>query len=46
VKSVYDEACTDNLLELADKLFKEQLSQQLTLNSVPLDLTSHIEQFS
>jgi DNA mismatch repair protein MutL len=46
VKSVYDEVCTNNLLELADKLFKEQLSQQLTLNSVPLDLTSHIEQFS
>lgn len=46
VKSVYDEACTNNLLELANKLFKEQLSQQLTLNSVPLDLTSHIEQFS
>jgi DNA mismatch repair protein MutL len=46
VKSVYDETCTDNLLKLADKLFKEQFSQQLTLNSVPLDLTSHIEQFS
>jgi DNA mismatch repair protein MutL len=46
VKSVYDETCTDNLLKLANKLFKEQFSQQLTLNSVPLDLTSHIEQFS
>jgi DNA mismatch repair protein MutL len=45
VENKYDEVCTENLLKLADKLFKDQLSQQLTLNSVPLDLTSHIEQF-
>ena len=45
INSEYDEVCADNILKLASKLFKDKLSQQLTLNSVPLDLTSHIEQF-
>jgi len=40
----YDEAQADILLNLAKKLFNEQLSQQLLLNSIPLDLTSHIKQ--
>jgi len=40
----YDEVQADILLSLSKKIFKEQLSQQLLLNSVPLDLTSHIKQ--
>ena len=39
----YDESQADILLKLSKKLFHEQLSQQLLLNSIPLDLTSHIK---
>ncbi len=39
----YDETQADILLKLSKKLFHEQLSQQLLLNSIPLDLTSHIK---
>jgi len=39
----YDETQADILLNLSNKLFNEQLSQQLLLNSIPLDLTSHIK---
>lgn len=39
----YDETQAANLLKLSKKLFHEQLSQQLLLNSIPLDLTSHIK---
>ena len=39
----YDESQADLLLKLSKKLFHEQLSQQLLLNSIPLDLTSHIK---
>lgn len=39
----YDETQADILLKLSKKLFQEQLSQQLLLNSIPLDLTSHIK---
>jgi len=44
VSSQYDETQTDILLKLSKKMFNEQLSQQLLLNSIPLDLTSHIKQ--
>ncbi len=44
VSSQFDETQTDILLKLSKKLFNEQLSQQLLLNSIPLDLTSHIKQ--
>jgi DNA mismatch repair protein MutL len=44
VASQYDEIQTDILLKLSKKMFNEQLSQQLLLNSIPLDLTSHIKQ--
>ena len=40
----YNETQADILLIAAKKLFNEQLSQQLLLNSIPLDLTSHIKQ--
>ncbi len=40
----YDETQSDLLLIAAKKLFNEQLSEQLLLNSIPLDLTSHIKQ--
>jgi len=40
----YGEEQADILLNLSKKLFNEQLSQQLLLNSIPLDLTSHIKQ--
>ena len=42
VKDHYLENCADKLIILAEKLFKDQLSQQLLLNSVPIDLTSCI----
>ncbi|MCP4986275.1 MAG: DNA mismatch repair endonuclease MutL [Colwellia sp.] len=42
----YDEIQADILLNLSKKFFNEQLSQQLLLNSIPLDLTSHIKQLS
>ncbi|KGJ97316.1 DNA mismatch repair endonuclease MutL [Colwellia psychrerythraea] len=42
----YDETQTDSLLKLSIKLFNDQLSQQLLLNSIPLDLTSHIKQLT
>lgn len=42
VLTEYDESQADILLKLSKKLFNEQLSQQLTLNSIPLDLTSHV----
>jgi DNA mismatch repair protein MutL len=44
VLSQYDETQTDILLKLSKKMFNEKLSQQLLLNSIPLDLTSHIKQ--
>ena len=44
VLAQYDEIQADVLLSLAKTLFNEQLSQQLLLNSIPLDLTSHIKQ--
>ena len=43
VLAQYDESQADILLKLSKKLFDEQLSQQLLLNSIPLDLTSHIK---
>ncbi|TWX66381.1 DNA mismatch repair endonuclease MutL [Colwellia demingiae] len=43
VLAEYDETQADILLILSKKLFHEQLSQQLLLNSIPLDLTSHIK---
>jgi DNA mismatch repair protein MutL len=43
VLAEYDETQADILLRLTKKLFHEQLSQQLLLNSIPLDLTSHIK---
>ncbi len=43
VLAQYDETQADILLKLSKKLFHEQLSQQLLLNSIPLDLTSHIK---
>ncbi|PKG81606.1 DNA mismatch repair endonuclease MutL [Colwellia sp. 75C3] len=43
VLAQYDETQADILLKLSKKLFNEQLSQQLLLNSLPLDLTSHIK---
>ena len=44
VLAQYDNSQADSLLNLAKNLFNEQLSQQLLLNSIPLDLTSHIKQ--
>jgi len=44
VLTEYNELYADILLKLTNKMFKEQLSQQLLLNSTPLDLTSHIKQ--
>jgi len=44
VLAQYDEHQADILLNLSKKMFNEQLSQQLLLNSIPLDLTSHIKQ--
>ncbi len=44
VLAKYDNSQADNLMNLAKNLFNEQLSQQLLLNSIPLDLTSHIKQ--
>lgn len=44
VLAQYDETQADILLKLSIKLFNEQLSKQLLLNSIPLDLTSHIKQ--
>ncbi|WP_019029174.1 DNA mismatch repair endonuclease MutL [Colwellia piezophila] len=44
VLAQYDEVQAETLVKLARKLFNEQLSQQLLLNSTPLDLTSHIKQ--
>jgi len=44
VASQYDEVQADILLKLSKKMFNEQLSQELLLNSIPLDLTSHIKQ--
>ena len=44
VSTHYDEIQAEVLLKLTIKLFNEQLSQQLLLNSIPLDLTSHIKQ--
>ncbi|OUR76562.1 DNA mismatch repair protein MutL [Colwellia psychrerythraea] len=43
VLAQYDEKQAEILLKLSKKLFDEQLSQQLLLNSIPLDLTSHIK---
>ncbi len=43
VLAQYNETQADILLKLSKKLFNEQLSQQLLLNSLPLDLTSHIK---
>ena len=43
VLAEYDETQADILLKQSNKLFNEQLSQQLLLNSTPLDLTSHIK---
>ncbi|MFQ3266185.1 MAG: DNA mismatch repair protein MutL [Colwellia sp.] len=43
VLAQYDETQANILLKLSKKLFNEQLSQQLLLNSLPLDLTSHIK---
>ena len=43
VLAQYDETQADILLKLSKKLFHEQLSKQLLLNSIPLDLTSHIK---
>jgi DNA mismatch repair protein MutL len=43
VLAEYDETQADILIKLSKKLFNEQLSQQLLLNSIPLDLTSHIK---
>ena len=40
----YDEIQAEILLKLSKNLFNEQLSEQLLLNSMPLDLTSHIKQ--
>ncbi|MBU2871203.1 DNA mismatch repair endonuclease MutL [Colwellia sp. E2M01] len=40
----YDELQADILLKQAKNIFNEQITQQLLLNSVPLDLTSHIKQ--
>jgi DNA mismatch repair protein MutL len=44
VLTQYGEVEAEILLNLSKKLFNEQLSQQLLLNSIPLDLTSHIKQ--
>ncbi len=44
VLAQYDQVQGELLMNLANKLFKEQLSQQLLLNSIPLDLTSHMKQ--
>jgi DNA mismatch repair protein MutL len=44
VLAQYDELQADILLNLSKKMFNGQLSQQLLLNSIPLDLTSHIKQ--
>ncbi|TYK66515.1 DNA mismatch repair endonuclease MutL [Colwellia echini] len=44
VLTEYDEIQAGILLKQAQKIFNEQLSQQLLLNSIPLDLTSHIKQ--
>jgi DNA mismatch repair protein MutL len=44
VSANYDRSQAENLMNLAKNLFNEQLSQQLLLNSTPLDLTSHIKQ--
>lgn len=44
VSTQYDEKQADILLKLTNKMFNEQLSQQLLLNSIPLDLTSHVKQ--
>ncbi|ALO33536.1 DNA mismatch repair protein MutL [Colwellia sp. MT41] len=44
VLAQYDETQAEILLKLSNKLFNEQLSEQLLLNSIPLDLTSHIKQ--
>lgn len=46
VLSHYDEGQAEILLNLSKKLFNEQLSQQLLLNSIPLDLTSNIKQLA
>jgi DNA mismatch repair protein MutL len=43
VLAEYDETQADILIKISKKLFNEQLSQQLLLNSIPLDLTSHIK---
>jgi DNA mismatch repair protein MutL len=44
VSANYDRSQAENLMNLAKNLFNEQLSQQLLLNSIPLDLTSHTKQ--
>ena len=44
VLTEYDETQANNLLINSKKIFNEQVSEQLLLNSVPLDLTSHIKQ--
>jgi DNA mismatch repair protein MutL len=44
VLAQYDEIQAEALLNLSVKLFNEQLSKQLLLNSIALDLTSHIKQ--
>ena len=44
VLAKYDKLQAETLVNLSIKLFNEPLSQQLLLNSMPLDLTSHIKQ--
>ncbi|MEI6894647.1 MAG: DNA mismatch repair endonuclease MutL [Colwellia sp.] len=44
VQAEYNEIKADILIKLTRELFNEQFSQQLLLNSTPLDLTSHIKQ--